>query len=81
MLLHWNFCIKWFDSNSKEDSKYFENALKYLKKEKEKGILFSSQLSAQISRQPTLAAARLLPRAWPSPTFSRLGRAQQAPAA
>jgi hypothetical protein len=25
------FCIEWFDSNSKEDSKSFENALKYLK--------------------------------------------------
>jgi hypothetical protein len=54
MLLHLNFCIEWFDSNSKEESKSFENALKYLK------ILSSSQLSAH----PSLAA-RFLPCAWP----------------
>jgi hypothetical protein len=42
MLLHLNFCIEWFDSNSKEDLKLFENALKYLKRKKKKRFLFSS---------------------------------------
>jgi hypothetical protein len=41
MLLHLNFWLDWFDSNSKQDSKSFENALKYLKKEKEKEFHFS----------------------------------------
>jgi hypothetical protein len=43
MLLHLNFCIEWFDSNSKEDSKSFGKWLwKIGKKEKREGnpILF-----------------------------------------
>jgi hypothetical protein len=32
MLLHLNFCIEWFDSNSKEDSKSFEKCCKKKKK-------------------------------------------------
>jgi hypothetical protein len=58
--------LEWFDSNSKQDSKSFENALKYLKrKKKKKGIYFSSQLLAQ---QPTSLLAR------PSPTRGPLFR-------
>jgi hypothetical protein len=71
MLLHWNFCIEWFDSNSKEDSKQFENALKYFKRKKKKSFtslpsfrpVKPSSLPAR--PQPTIAAARLLLRAWP----------------
>jgi hypothetical protein len=36
MLLHLNFCIEWFDSNSKEDSKSFGKWLWKIGKEKGK---------------------------------------------
>jgi hypothetical protein len=50
MLLHLNFCIEWFDSNSKEDSKYFENALKCCEKKKKRKFF---SLSAFGPAQPS----------------------------
>jgi hypothetical protein len=43
MLLHLNFCIEWFESNSKEDSNFFGKCFEKLEKEKEKDF---SSLSA-----------------------------------
>jgi CHAD domain-containing protein len=73
MLLHLNFCIEWFDSNSKEDSKSFENTLKYLKRKKKKSFILSlafrpvkpSSPLAQL--QPTIAAVACSRARGPSP--------------
>jgi hypothetical protein len=73
MLLHLNFCIEWFDSNSKEDLKSFENALKYLKRKKKRNSFLFSVFSPACP-QPTIAAACLLPRAWPVSARGRLPR-------
>jgi hypothetical protein len=45
MLLHLNFCIEWFDSNSKENSKSFGKCCE--KKKKRKIFLFSAFDPAQ----------------------------------
>jgi hypothetical protein len=48
MLLHLNFCIEWFESNSKEDSKSFwKMALKNWKRKKR--IFLSFRFLAQLS--------------------------------
>jgi hypothetical protein len=73
MLLHLNFCIEWFDSNSKEDSKSFENALKYLKRKKKRNYFLFSVFRPACP-QPTITAAHLLLRAWPVFVRGRLPR-------
>jgi hypothetical protein len=71
MLLHLNFLLEWFDSNSKQDSKSFENALKYLKRKKRNLLPFLAFGPVAQS----FPAARLLPRARRS-SLRRLGQAQ-----
>jgi hypothetical protein len=54
MLLHLNFCIEWFDSNSKEDSKFHLKMLWNLEKEKENVFLFLPwHLARRPNQQPT----------------------------
>jgi hypothetical protein len=53
MLLHLNFCIEWFDSNSKEDSKSFEKCCEKKKKRNFFSSLLLAQLSPAAHRSPT----------------------------
>jgi hypothetical protein len=91
MLLHLNFCIEWFDSNSKYDSKAFENALNYLKRKKKRDfILLPSFRPVKPSSPPARPQAhhrrgRLLLRAWAvsaraAPRFPHLGPSLASPA-
>jgi hypothetical protein len=59
MLLHLNFWLEWFDSNSKQDSKSFENAFKYLKRKKRKRVSLPSLAFGPAAQ--SFPAARLLP--------------------
>jgi hypothetical protein len=73
MLLHLNFCDEWFDSNSKWDSKSFENALKYLKRKKKKEFTSSPRFrpgSPTLPRGPLASRARRSPR----PAWAESGR-------
>jgi hypothetical protein len=75
MLLHLNFCIEWFESNSKEDSKSFlENALKIWKRKKRK-VNHLLSVMAQLSPQPSSVPLRPRPHARPVSFFpaSRFG--------
>jgi hypothetical protein len=85
MLLHLNFCIEWFDSNSKEDSKSFENALKYLKRKKKRNFILSLAFrpvkpsSPPAQPQPTIASAACFSARGRSP-LPRLGPSLASPA-
>jgi hypothetical protein len=57
MLLHLNFCIEWFDLNSKEDSKYIWKMLWKIGKEKENDFSLLVAFGPALA-QPSLAAAR-----------------------
>jgi hypothetical protein len=79
MLLHLNFCIEWFELNSKEDSKSFGKCFEILEKEKEKGFSLLISVLAQLAARQRAASA-CPPACGPLLLFpaSRLGRAQPA---
>jgi hypothetical protein len=58
MLLHLNFCIEWFDSNSKEDSNSFGKCCE--KKKKRKNFPFSAfgPCSPVAHRSPAIVSLR-----------------------
>jgi hypothetical protein len=66
MLLHLNFCIEWFELNSKEDSKSFGKCFEILEKKKKK------RKSSPIRFWPSTPA-----RPYSPPQPDRSARAQQ----
>jgi hypothetical protein len=61
MLLYLNFCIEWFDSNSKDDSKSFGKYFEMLWKEKKEKSFLSSLLSAHVAHVAQQTTARPCP--------------------